>query len=121
LGWSARRQFALRQSLDGIVVGDRPLAEQAFVGGETPFSGLSSNGGFWCSEIRSRAELDCALLLFLHPSHQRDTVHRPIAQVGYERVVELDIGARESDIWAVRVVTISERAGRTQACSRGLL
>jgi len=30
------------------------------------------------SEIRSRAELDCALPLFLYPSHQRDTAHRPI-------------------------------------------
>jgi hypothetical protein len=30
------------------------------------------------SEIRSRAELNCALPLFLHPSHQRDTAHRPI-------------------------------------------
>src|SRR3981189_3591132 len=30
------------------------------------------------SEIRSRAELNCDLLLFLHPSHQRDTAHRPI-------------------------------------------
>src|ERR1700681_3740349 len=29
------------------------------------------------SEIRSRAELNCALPLFLHPSHQRDTAHRP--------------------------------------------
>ena len=30
------------------------------------------------SEIRSRAELNCALHLFLHPSYQRDTAHRPI-------------------------------------------
>jgi hypothetical protein len=30
------------------------------------------------SEIRSTAELNCALPLFLHPSHQRDTAHRPI-------------------------------------------
>jgi hypothetical protein len=30
------------------------------------------------SEIRSRAERNCALPLFLHPSHQRDTAHRPI-------------------------------------------
>ena len=30
------------------------------------------------SEIRSRAELNCALPLFLHPSHRRDTAHRPI-------------------------------------------
>jgi len=30
------------------------------------------------SEIRSRAELNCALRLFLHPSYQRDTAHGPI-------------------------------------------
>jgi hypothetical protein len=30
------------------------------------------------SGIRSRAELNCALPLFLHPSHQRDTADRPI-------------------------------------------
>ena len=30
------------------------------------------------SEIRSRAERNCALPLFLHPSHQRDTAHRPV-------------------------------------------
>ena len=30
------------------------------------------------SEIRSRAELNCAFALFLHPSYQRDTAHRPI-------------------------------------------
>jgi hypothetical protein len=30
------------------------------------------------SEIRSRAELNCDLPLFLHPSQQRDTAHRPI-------------------------------------------
>src|SRR5205807_3165588 len=30
------------------------------------------------SEIRSRAELNCALPLFLHPSHQRATAHRPV-------------------------------------------
>jgi hypothetical protein len=30
------------------------------------------------SEIRSRAKLSCALPLFLHPAHQRDTAHRPI-------------------------------------------
>ena len=30
------------------------------------------------SEIQSRAELNCALPLFLHPSHQRDTAHRTI-------------------------------------------
>jgi AraC family transcriptional regulator len=35
-------------------------------------------------------------------------------------VVDLDIGASKSDIFAIRVVTISERAGRTRACNRGL-
>jgi hypothetical protein len=29
------------------------------------------------SEIRSRAEINCVLPLFLRPSHQRDTAHRP--------------------------------------------
>jgi hypothetical protein len=47
LGWSARRQFAFHESFDGIAGGDRPLAEQAFVRGETPFPDRSSNGGFW--------------------------------------------------------------------------
>ena len=32
------------------------------------------------SENRSRAELNCALPLFLHPSHQRDAAHRPIGK-----------------------------------------
>jgi hypothetical protein len=46
----ARRQFAFRLSLDGVVVDDGPLAEQAFAGGEIPFravarmAGLSFNG-----------------------------------------------------------------------------
>jgi len=40
-------------------------------------------------------------------------------QVDYVRVVDLDIGANKSDICAIRVVTISERAGRTRACNRG--
>jgi len=30
------------------------------------------------SEIRSRAELNCALPLFLHAPHQRDTAHRSV-------------------------------------------
>jgi hypothetical protein len=38
------------------------------------------------SEIQSRAELraefNCALPLFLHPSHQRDTANRPIGTGG---------------------------------------
>ena len=45
----------------------------------------------------------------------------PLVQVGYVRVVDLDIGASKSDICAIRVVTISERAGRTRACNRGLV
>jgi hypothetical protein len=45
----------------------------------------------------------------------------PLVQVDYVRVVDLDIGASKSDIWAIRVVTISERAGRTRACDRGLV
>ena len=32
---------------------DRPLAEQALVGGETPFSGRSSNGGFWSRKVEN--------------------------------------------------------------------
>lgn len=40
-------------------------------------------------------------------------------QVDYARVVDLDIGASKSDICAIRVVTVSERAGRTRACNRG--
>jgi 2,4-dienoyl-CoA reductase-like NADH-dependent reductase (Old Yellow Enzyme family) len=37
-----------------------------------------------------------------------------LVQVDYARVVDLDIGASKSDIRAIRVVTISERAGRTR-------
>src|SRR6266481_8580545 len=72
------------------------------------------------SEIRSRAELNCALPLFLHPSRQRDTAHRSIGtgrrrarrRFGYW-------GRANRTICAIRVVTISERAGRTRACNRG--
>jgi len=39
----------------------------------------------------------------------------PLVQVDYVRVVDLDIGVSKSDICAIRVVTISERAGRTRA------
>jgi len=49
------------------------------------------------------------------------TLHRnevprtdPLVQVDYVRVVDLDIGASKSDICAIRVVTISERAGGTR-------
>src|ERR1700730_8833062 len=45
----------------------------------------------------------------------------PLVQVDYARVVDLDIGASKSDICAIRVVTILERAGRTRACNRGLV
>jgi hypothetical protein len=43
-----------------------------------------------------------------------------LAQVDYVRVVDLDIGASKSDICAIGVVTISERAGKTRACNRGV-
>jgi hypothetical protein len=45
----------------------------------------------------------------------------PLVQVDYARVVDLDTGASKSDICAIRVVTILERAGRTRACNRGLV
>jgi hypothetical protein len=66
------------------------------------------------SEIRSRAELNCACLCFctLHTNEIPRT--DPLVQVDYVRVVDLDIGASKSDFCAVRVVTISERAGRTR-------
>jgi hypothetical protein len=58
--------------------------------------------------------------------HIRCTLHTneiprtdPLVQVDYVRVVDLDIGASKSDICAIRVVTISERAGRTRACNCG--
>ena len=38
-------------------------------------------------------------------------------KVDYVRVADLDIGASKSDICAIRVVTIWERAGRTRACN----
>jgi hypothetical protein len=37
-----------------------------------------------------------------------------LAQVDYVRVADLDIGASKSDIYALKVVTISERTGRTR-------
>ena len=37
------------------------------------------------------------------------------------RVVNLDVGASKSDICAIRVATISERAGRTRTCNPGLV
>jgi hypothetical protein len=51
------------------------------------------------SEIRSRAELNRALNLFLHLSHEISRTDR-LAQVDYVRVVDLDIGASKSDICA---------------------
>src|SRR5882757_3833796 len=71
------------------------------------------------SEIRSRAELNCACLCFctLHTNEIPRT--DPLVQVDYVRVVDLDIGASKADIRAISVVTISERAGRTRACNRG--
>jgi hypothetical protein len=72
------------------------------------------------SEIRSRAELNCACPCFctLHPNEIPRT--DPLVQVDYVRVVDLDIGSSNSDNRAISVVTISERAGRTRACNRGL-
>jgi hypothetical protein len=70
------------------------------------------------SEIRSRAQVNCAFALFLHPSYQRDTARRPI---GTGRVVDLDIGASKSDICAIRVVTISERVGMPAIGSDGVV
>lgn len=65
------------------------------------------------SEIRSIVELNCACLCFctLHTNEIPRTY--PLVQVDYARVVDLDIGASKSDVCAIRVVTISERAGRT--------
>src|SRR5882757_5410042 len=64
------------------------------------------------SEIRSRAELNCACLCFctLHTNEILRT--DPLVQVDYVRVVDLDTGASKSDICAIRVVTILVRAGR---------
>src|ERR1700730_7300743 len=56
------------------------------------------------SEIRSTAELNCALPLFLHPSHQRDTAHRPI-----------DIGPlrarRRFGYWGEQIGHLRDRSG----------
>ena len=69
----------------------------------------------------SAAELNCALPLFctLHTNEISRT--DSLVQVDYVCVVDLDIGASKSGICAVRVVTISERAGRTRACNSGLV
>jgi hypothetical protein len=73
------------------------------------------------SKIRSRVELNWLCLCFctLHTNEIPRT--DPLVQVDYVRVVDLDIGASKSDICAIGVVTISERAGRTRACNRGLV
>jgi hypothetical protein len=49
---------------------------------------------------------------------RRDEIPRtdPLIQVDFVRVVNLDVGASKSDICAIRVATISERAGRTRTC-----
>ena len=73
------------------------------------------------SEIRSRAELNCALPLFLHLHTNEIPRTDPLVQVDYVLVVALDIGASKPDICAIRVVTILERAGRTRACNRELV
>ena len=71
-------------------------------------------GNVILSEIRSRAELNCACLCFctLHANAIPRT--DPLVQVDYVRGVDLDIGASKSDVCAIRVVTISQRAGRTR-------
>jgi len=73
------------------------------------------------SEIRARAEINCALPLCLHLHTNEIPRTDLLVQVDYVRVVDLDIGASKSDICAIRVVTIRERAGRTRACDRGLI
>ena len=60
----------------------------------------------------------CLCLCTLHTNEIPRT--DPLVQVRYVRVVDLDIGASKSDIRAISVVTISERAGRTRARNRGL-
>jgi hypothetical protein len=50
------------------------------------------------SEIRSRAELNCPLHLFMHLHTNEIPRTDPLVQVDYVRVVGLDIGASKSDI-----------------------
>jgi hypothetical protein len=64
------------------------------------------------SEIRSRAELNCALPLFCTLRTNKISRTDQLVQVDYVRVVDLDSGASKTDICAIRVVTISERAGQ---------
>ncbi len=59
------------------------------------------------------------LLLCFCILHTNDiTRSDPLVQVDNVRVVDLDIGASKSDICAIGVVTISERAGTTETCNR---
>jgi hypothetical protein len=62
------------------------------------------------SEIRSRAYQRFA---FVSASLHTGEIPRtdPLVYVDYVRVVDLDSGASKMDICAIRVVTISERAG----------
>jgi hypothetical protein len=63
------------------------------------------------SEIRSRAASLTALCLFICTLHTNEIPRTdPLVQVDNVRVVDLDIGASKSDICAIRVITISERA-----------
>ena len=57
------------------------------------------------SEIRSRAELNCALPLFLHPSHQRDTARTPTG-IGRLRA------RRRFGYWSERIGHLREQSGR---------
>jgi hypothetical protein len=52
----------------------------------------------------------CFCTLYTNEIPSKDS----LVQVDYGCVVDLDIGASKSDICAVRVVTISELAGRTR-------
>jgi hypothetical protein len=70
------------------------------------------------SEIRLRAELNCALPLFLHPSHEIPRTD-PLVQVDYVRVLDLDTVESESDSCAARPscgVAQARRPGRS-GCS----
>ena len=49
LGLSGATSICHSLVADGVVVDDRPGAEQAFAEPKIPFSGRSSNGGFWSS------------------------------------------------------------------------